>query len=203
MPVRCSTPVIALGSRTSNLQFFPRFLARSNVKMQTFFATSASTSLPLTITGPGSAKLQGDSIKTLELIRDNCTSLATLETSLHHTFPLECADYKLDSSPIAVEALDLLDARFKAISSLKEVIVDVYVYDDKRLSDDLRKKMRDCGWTIKVTKLEQSEYGREEDEYTDYEYEMKREQEREDEAWLEEYYRRRRDPYWKNDSDYD
>jgi hypothetical protein len=34
--------------------------------------------------------------------------------------------------------------------------------------------MRDCGWTIKVTKLEESEYDLEEDEYTDYEFEMKR-----------------------------
>lgn len=98
---------------------------------------------------------------------------------------MEYADYKLDSSPIAADALDLLDARFKAISSLKEVIVNVHVYDYEGLSDDLRKKMRDCGWTIKVTKLEESEYDLEEDEYADYQYylEMKREQELEDEAW--------------------
>jgi hypothetical protein len=154
---------------------------------------------------PGTAMLQEDSVKTLELIRDNCTGIAILETSLRDTFRLKCADYRLDSSPIAAEALDLLDARFKAISSLKEVIVDVHIYDDEGLSDDLRKKMRDCGWTIKVTKLEESWYSREEDEYADYEsyLEMEREQEREDEAWVEEYYRRRRDPYWKNDSDYD
>ena len=86
-----------------------------------------------------------------------------------------------------------------------------------KLSDDLTKKMRDCGWTIKVTKLEESEYDLEEDRYSEYEYYLemkrvqekedeytdyvKREQEKEDEA--EEYYRRRRDPYWENDSDYD
>jgi hypothetical protein len=149
--------------------------------------------------------LQEDSIKTLELIRHNCTGIAILETSLRDTVRLECADYRLDSSPIAAEALDLLDARFKAISSLKEVIVDVHIYDDEGLSDDLRKKMRDWGWTIKVTKLEESWYSREEDEYADYEsyLEMEREQERENEVWVEEYYRRRCDPYWKNDSDYD
>lgn len=83
----------------------------------------------------------------------------------------------------------MLDARFKAISSLKEVIVDVRIDDDEGLSDDLRKKMRVCGWTIKVTKPEESWYSREEDEYADYEFylEMEREQEREDEAWVEEY----------------
>ena len=53
----------------------------------------------------------------------------------------------------------MLDAPFKAISSLiEEVSVDVNVYDDEGLSDDLRKKMCDCGWTIKVTKLDESWY---------------------------------------------
>ena len=66
--------------------------------------------------------------------------------------PLERVDYKLDNSPMIAETLDLL------ISSLKEVIVNVHVYDYEGLSDDLRKMMRDCGWTIKVTKLEDSEY---------------------------------------------
>jgi hypothetical protein len=84
--------------------------------------------------------LQEDSIKILELIRNNCTSIATLEISLRDTLPLECADHKLDSSPIAAEALELLDARFKAISSLKEVVVDVHVYDYEVLSDNLMKK---------------------------------------------------------------
>jgi hypothetical protein len=32
---------------------------------------------------------------------------------------------------------------------------------------------------------------------------MRRERDQEDERWKEEYDRRRNDPYWKNDSDYD
>jgi hypothetical protein len=76
------------------------------------------------------------------------------------------------------------------------------------------KKMRDCGWTIEVTKLPKKvwichEAGLEFDNKEDYEecnkeymnhkllLDLQREQEE------EEYYRRRRDPYWKNDSDYD
>jgi hypothetical protein len=39
----------------------------------------------------------------------------------------------------------LVDAPFKAISSLKEIIVNVY---DEPLSCDLREEMRGCGWTI-------------------------------------------------------
>jgi len=97
--------------------------------------------------------LQEDSIKTLELIQDNCTGIATPETLLRDTYQLECAYYKLDNSPIAADVLDLLDKYFKAISSVNEVIVDVHVYDDDGLSDDLTEKIRNCGWTFKVYKL--------------------------------------------------
>ena len=130
--------------------------------------------------------LEEDSISTLELICDHYTNIATFETLVYDTFRLEYANYKLNNPPIAAEVLDLLDARFRAISSLKEVIVDVYIYDDNGLSDDLRKKMCDYGWTIKVTKLgklKKNKYAN----YEDY-LKMKREEEREAE---------RRDPYWK------
>ena len=46
----------------------------------------------------------------------------------------------------------MLDTRFKAIPSLKEIIVNIHVYGEEDLSDDLMKKMRDCGWTVEVTK---------------------------------------------------
>jgi hypothetical protein len=48
----------------------------------------------------------------------------------------------LDSPRIAADALALVDARFKAISSLKEIIVNAY---DESPSDNLRKKIRGCG----------------------------------------------------------
>jgi len=132
---------------------------------------------------------------------------------LSNTFPLKCANYALDDSPIAAEALDLLDTRFKAIPSLKEIIVNIYVYGEEDLSDDLMEEMRDCGWTVEVTKLPKKvwichEAGLEFDNKEDYEeymnhellLDLQREQEEEEEWWREEYYRRRRDPYWKNDS---
>lgn len=118
-------------------------------------------------------------------------------------------------SPIAEQALGLLDARFKAIPSLKEVIVNFQEYSEEDLSDD-RVKMRDRGWTVEVTKLpkkvwisidDRVEFDNEEEcNAYDEEWhrrEWQREQEKEDEWWEEEYYYRRRDPYWKNDSDYD
>jgi hypothetical protein len=101
----------------------------------------------------GRAKLHEAHIKNLELIRDTCTSITTLELSLSKTFPLDSANDALDDSPIVADALDLLDMRFKAVPSLKEIIVNVQVYGEEDLSDDLM-KMRDCGWTVEVTKLE-------------------------------------------------
>jgi hypothetical protein len=59
-----------------------------------------------------------------------------------------------DSPRGADEALTLVDARFKTIPSLKEVIVNLY---DKPPSDYLRKKIHQCGWTIKVIALEESD----------------------------------------------
>jgi len=73
---------------------------------------------------------------------------------LSKTFPLDCANDTLDDSLIIADALDLPDMHFKAIPSLKEIVVNVQVYGEEDLSDDLMKKVRDCGWTVEVTKLE-------------------------------------------------
>ena len=96
----------------------------------------------------GRVTLQEDSIRTLELIRLNCPNITTLETSLETTAAMEVAIDALDSPRAATEALALVDARFKVISSLKEVIVNVY---DEPPNDDLRKKICDRAWTIKAT----------------------------------------------------
>jgi hypothetical protein len=122
-------------------------------------STSTSTSLPAfdDYHHLESVTLKEDSIRTLERIRDNCTNLATLETSLRFRtiMAMESAIDALDNPGAASEALALVDARFKAISSLKEIIVNVY---DEPLSCDLREKMRGCGWTIEGT-WEESERG--------------------------------------------
>ena len=128
----------------------------------------------------------------------------------------DCANYALSDSPIAAEALDLLDTHFKNIPSLKEIVICFELYPEQDPSDDLTKKMHDYGWTIKVTKLpkkkwisldDRVEFDNEEDcQAYDNEQFLIDERERqreEEEQWLEEYHRRRRDPYWKNDSDYD
>ncbi|KAI0182705.1 hypothetical protein EV127DRAFT_322320, partial [Xylaria flabelliformis] len=88
-------------------------------------------------------------IKNLELLRDTCTSITTLELSA----PSDCADYVFDDSPIAAETLGLLDTRLKAIPSLRKVVVNFQIYSDEDLSDDWMKKISDRGWTAEVTVL--------------------------------------------------
>ena len=149
----------------------------------------------------GNATIQEDSMKTLELISQSCTSIATLETSLYDAFRLEFAELTIDSSPIAVEALDLVAAQFKTISWLQEVVIHVYVSEG--LSDNLKKKMLDYGWKVKVTDVGESISEEDEFDFEGYLEMSRQEEEAGEQEWIEEYHRRRRDPYWKNDSDYD
>ena len=90
--------------------------------------------------------LQGDNLELLELIREKCTGIAILEIS-PRDFQFGISEATV-SQTINQAVLEVLDARFKAISSLKEVIVRDRDFDG--LSDDLMKKMRDYGWTIKL-----------------------------------------------------
>jgi hypothetical protein len=64
---------------------------------------------------------------------------------------------------VADAAVELVDARFRDISSLKEIVVNVYTYDQykdldydplKNPSDELLRKMRDHGWTTKITVID-------------------------------------------------
>ncbi|KAN0083281.1 hypothetical protein V8E54_002369 [Elaphomyces granulatus] len=147
---------------------------------------------------PGSACLHGDSIRTLTLLRENCTSLTTLETPLYDIIPLEVYHEDTGKRMVADAAVDLVDARFRDISSLKQIVVNVYTYDEyknldydllKNPSDDLLRKMRDHGWTTKITTVEDMEEEEEEaendsdidsDEFLGIEMEDEEEEEEED-----------------------
>ena len=65
--------------------------------------------------------LQGDNLELLELIREKCTGIAILEIS-PRDFQFRISEATV-SQTINQAVLEVLDARFKAISSLKEVIV--------------------------------------------------------------------------------
>ena len=160
----------------------------------------------------GGIKIREEHVKNLELIRDICTSIRTLELFVSPDHNI----YALSHSEIAVEAIHLLDTRFKTIPSLKEITVNFEVHPEEDPDDDIRKRMYDRGWAVKITRLpkrvwisddDRIEFDNKEDciAYNNEQFRRKeeREREREEELWREEYYRRRDDPYWKNDSDYD
>ena len=154
---------------------------------------------------PDRARLDEAHVKNLELIRKTCTNIKTLETLIE---PEHC-NYALSHSAIAAEALDVLNTRFQAIHSLKEIIINFEKYPEEDPSDDLTKKMRDMGWTVRVTRLPKRVWISNDDrfEFDDpddrnaYDDEQFRREEKK--SWLKENDRRRQDPYWKNDSDYD
>jgi hypothetical protein len=98
--------------------------------------------------GRGTAKLHESRVKNLKLIRETCTNINTLELLFSNSCPLNFADGAPD------DALDLLNAQLKTISPLKKIVIKAEVFDYDDLSDDLEKKMRDCGWIVEVTKLE-------------------------------------------------
>lgn len=90
-----------------------------------------------------------DSVRILEKVQSDCTNLRTLTTSLYSTNAMVLELDALENPQIVVEAVALVDARFRVFSSLREVIVEVY---EDGPSADVRKTMESHGWTIKCNK---------------------------------------------------
>ena len=64
----------------------------------------------------------------------------------------------LDHPKIVAKALALVNARFRAISSLQEIIVEVY---EDGPSGYIRREMKNQGWTISATEyVEESDFDR-------------------------------------------
>ena len=124
----------------------------------------------------------------MELIRDTCTGIRTLELLVSRNTD----DYVLSDSPIAAQASNLLSTHFKDIPSLKRIIINFEVYPEQEPSGDLT-MIHDCGWTVKVTELLKKTWisGDGRVEFDTYEECLAYDEEQLD------------DPYWKNDSDYD
>ncbi|KAF4633894.1 hypothetical protein G7Y89_g4221 [Cudoniella acicularis] len=102
--------------------------------------------------------LEDDSVRILAKIQSDCTRLGTLTTSLHSTNAMEVKLDALDYPKVVGEALALVDARFRAISSLQEIIVEVY---EDGPSDHIRREMKNRGWTISTTEyVEESDFDR-------------------------------------------
>lgn len=102
--------------------------------------------------------LEDDSVLILKKIQSECSDLKTLITSLPGLILLSLD--ALNNPRIIAKALELVDARFKAISSLQEVIAEVY---GENITADTRMKMESFGWIVNVTEPEEEgdwDYGR-------------------------------------------
>lgn len=91
--------------------------------------------------------LQEDSFRVFEKIQTACANLKTLIICPESTNDMEYQLYALESRNICAKAFALFDAHFRAISSLQEIIAEV---SEGSPSPDIRRKMEDHGWTIKV-----------------------------------------------------
>lgn len=69
---------------------------------------------------PGDVNLTDQSVRILEKLKDCCGNLRTLTTSRSSTDNMERRLDNLDHPKVVTEALKLVDARFRAISSLRE-----------------------------------------------------------------------------------
>ncbi|KAI0809964.1 hypothetical protein GGR55DRAFT_647470 [Xylaria sp. FL0064] len=93
----------------------------------------------------GRVTLMADSEKILDTIQRRCTSLSSLKTPFYSTRNIELSLRDLDNHDAANEALELVDTQFKAIPSLREVILEA---DEVAPSDHVRQRMESYGWTI-------------------------------------------------------
>jgi len=92
-------------------------------------------------------RLRKRDIKNLDLIRDACTGLTTLEMSLD----TRVYDGNAFMTPTTAETVDVLYRRFKEMPSRKDIIVDVRAYGVNRLRPDAAGRMREYGWTTRGT----------------------------------------------------
>ncbi|KAJ5110558.1 hypothetical protein N7532_001093 [Penicillium argentinense] len=72
----------------------------------------------------------------------------------------------LDSPMICAKALALVAARFKTITSLQEIIVEVY---EEGPSSDIRRKMESHGWILNVVEPVEEEEWNEDRSWDDVE----------------------------------
>ncbi|KAI4221574.1 MAG: hypothetical protein L6R36_006811 [Xanthoria steineri] len=89
----------------------------------------------------GKITLEDESADFLAIFESSCPNLRTLRT----TRPSMEDDLRAQDSEIVTEALELVNTHFKTITSLQEIIVEVF---EDGPSDHIRERMKSHGWTI-------------------------------------------------------
>jgi hypothetical protein len=94
---------------------------------------------------PGEIKIREDGLHSLALLQENHTNLTTLETHIHSNNSSFLTETDEDNSQFVREALLRIDVQLKAISSLKKIIVRVYI---KSLTPSVVDLMQGFGWVV-------------------------------------------------------
>jgi hypothetical protein len=92
---------------------------------------------------PGKVRLRDDSLQSLKLLQDRCTSLSTLETLVH----FKNSSFFTRTDEFLQEALSQIDAQLKAIPSLERIIIRVEV-NDRVLTSSAKDLMQEFGWLV-------------------------------------------------------
>ncbi|KAF4213898.1 hypothetical protein CNMCM5878_009888 [Aspergillus fumigatiaffinis] len=98
--------------------------------------------------------LKKASLHILENIKSRCTNLKNLIIAADSTNAMEYQLDSFDSPKICAKALALVDAHFREISSLQEVVIEVY---GEGPSSDIRRKMESQGWKLNVVEPAEEE----------------------------------------------
>ncbi|KAI1747517.1 hypothetical protein F4782DRAFT_521003 [Xylaria castorea] len=103
---------------------------------------------------PGHVTLVEGSASILTTIQSRCTNLSSLKTPPYSTNTIEARLDHLDNHKVTTEAFQLVDAHFRAISSLQEIILEV---DEDGPSDNIRETMKSHGWILNTIEFEEEE----------------------------------------------
>jgi hypothetical protein len=98
--------------------------------------------------------LEDDSLHILAKIQSVCTNLSTLATTLYSTDAVTLELDALDNPNIVVQALAHVNAHFRAILSLQEIVVEIY---EERPSAHTRKTMENLGWNLELQENSEEE----------------------------------------------
>jgi hypothetical protein len=98
--------------------------------------------------------MKDDSRRTLEKLQSSCANLRTLATSPRGKGGLEPRLGENGGPKMVAEALAEIDALFRAISSLQEIIVEVY---KDGISTFSRHEMESHGWIVRAVEEEWDE----------------------------------------------
>ncbi|KAL2211079.1 hypothetical protein CC79DRAFT_1331447 [Sarocladium strictum] len=97
---------------------------------------------------PGNVTLDEGSISMLMTLQSSCANLSKVATCLQSTVAMENRLDNLDNFNTATEALELVNIHFKAIPSIREIVLHVY---EDGTGVQLRQRMTEYNWELSTT----------------------------------------------------